>query len=84
MCIRIPLFKPGWWTPPPEFLSLWVWGGALQMRSLLLLPDGTTAGGLGGHILRASDVEDWRRGPAESDFKVHVSYQIPWALLLIG
>ena len=54
------------------------------MSSLLLLPDGMIAGGLGGSHQRASDVVDLKHSPAESDFKVHVSYQIPWALLLIG
>ena len=54
------------------------------MSSLLLLPDGMIADGLGGSHQRASDVVDLKRSPAESDFKVHVSYQIPWALLLIG
>ena len=84
LCIRIRLFKSRWLTLPPEFLSPWVCGGALQMSSLLLLPDGTIAGGLGGSHQRASDVVDLKRSPAESDFKVLVSYQLPWALLLIG
>ena len=42
------------------------------MSSLLLLPDGTIAGGLRGSHQRASDVVDLKRSPAESDFKVLV------------